>query len=241
MTGAGICKMALVKLGVLEDSEALTASMLQNCMTNLGMMIDSWSFWQDLIWFQRTELFDLVAGQLEYTIGPSGDFDMTPRPIKIITAMLRIQPGNPQPADYYLEQQAPSDYAQIGIKRVQAYPRQFGYNPTVPTASMKFWPIPDQSYQVLLTMHMPFAAIEDNVEVSCPPGFIECIVYNLAVLVASDYGTVASQVVQNRAIFTMAKLKQGNYSTMARRVSPDESAPGFPEFTGVPYAWGYPP
>lgn len=232
--------MSLVKLGVLEDGETLTASQLSICMRNLAMMIDSWSSWQDLIWFERTELFQLQAGQIEYSIGPGGTFDM-PRPIKIITAQLRIESAGPQPVDYTILEQSPSDYAEIGIKNVQAYPRQYGYNPETPLAKLKFWPIPDQSYKVLLTMHMPFAVITKEDEAIMPPGFLECIVYNLACLVASDFGTTPSQIVFTRASFLLTKIKQGNYSTLKRRVAPDESAPGFPEYTGVPYAWGYPP
>lgn len=240
MTGAGICKMSLVELGILEASENPEASATEYCMQKLGMMIDSWSSWQDLIWYERTDLFHLQAGQLEYSIGPGGDFDM-PRPIKIIGAQLRIESAGPQPVDYTIMEQSPSDYNEIGIKNVQAYPRQYGYNPEFPLAKMKFWPIPDQSYKVLLTSHMPFASIDQNAEAIMPPGFLEAIVYNLAVLIAPAFGTVPSVTASNRASFLLKKLIQGNFSTLKRRVSPDESAPGFPEYTGVPYAWGYPP
>lgn len=243
MTGAGLGEAALVELGILQEGEPMSPSQANIVIPRLAMMIDTFSSWQDMIWYERQELYTLVSGKAEYSIGPdNADFPLDARPVKIVGAVLRINPGDGFPVDYKILEESPSDYNDIGVKTIQAPPRRYGYNPTLPNAIMTFWPVPDQIYQVRLSMHMPFATITKataSCEVSLPPGMLECMMYNLAVRLGPAFGTEAAITTKTKADYLLKKIKQQNFSTLMRRVPVDQSAPGTKRNAGL-YAWTRP-
>lgn len=243
MTGAALAQMALEELGVLQEGESMTAEQAAIVIPRFTLLLDTFSSWQDMIWYEETQLFPLVAGQLEYTIGPdSADLPLSARPVKIIGAQIRL--SNDPSVDFSILEESPSDYNTIALKSLQAYPREYSYNPTIPNARIKFWPVPSSNlYGVLLTLRMPLAEITTsnmNNILNLPPGFMECIMYNLAVRIAPAFGAEAAGTTRGAASTLLTKIKQQNFSTLKRRVPVDQSAPGVARGDTVPYAWQYP-
>jgi len=190
MTAGQIINRALRLLKVIDPEAGPTAPMQQNALETLNSMLEFWST-TNLVWIETTEQFDLVGGTDVYTMGPSGDFDTT-RPEKIGTAFIRYSG-----LDYPLVIDVNgSTYAGIADKLETGRPRLMWVNPTMTTATLTFWPVPDENYPLYIYSKKPlgqYAAASS--EIVLPSGFDRMIGYNLALELGDEYGTLAQTTV----------------------------------------------
>lgn len=178
---------ALEITGLQTPNETITADKLSVGLKRINGIIDKWNV-SKLRGFSQTDVsFPLTPGVAEYTIGPGGDFD-TDRPVKIVHMFVR-DPLNQQ-LDYRVNSVSYDEYNDISLKTISSFwPRWFYYNPGFPLGTIKFYPVPSQTYNVFITEWFMFGNFTTTGDtVALPTGYEELLTYELATKLCSHFG-----------------------------------------------------
>lgn len=202
---------ALKKIGVLAEGETPSATMETDALSALNGMIDSFSTEELFIFSILRETFTLNQGQQTYQMGSgAADFN-TVRPQRIMNAQIQLIGSNPV-AEMPMRILNQSEYAGIIVKTITSTVPLYLYNDDAyPFANLNFWPVPQATLTVVLNSWKPvsnFALITSTV--SFPPGYLECLIYNLSVRLAPDYGATLRDDVIALAVASKENIKRMN-------------------------------
>jgi hypothetical protein len=202
MTVNDLIKLSLRTLRVLAPDETPTATELADALIVLNNMVDLWTAERCFIYETTRSVQNLVASQGSYTIGSGGNFNIT-RPINVTSAGIIIDPSIANPLEVPMEVLRHSDeYAAIVNQTlVSTYPRKIYYNPSYPLGIIYLWPIPASSLPdlVLYVWTQLSAFATGTSTIALPPGYALALQYNLAVLLADEYGVNPSQLTVDKA------------------------------------------
>jgi hypothetical protein len=194
------------------------------------MMLDGWSTEDLLIPFQPTEQFALSSTQAHYSMGPGGDWD-TVRPERVeIVRLLRadgstvpVMPSTPfvrqwqdvipngDPSHYIA--QADSVYARVEFNAYPLAPNVLvtTTKPFNATALDNFDESFDEDADDEPIYASGFTLTGIQTAIDFPPGYEQCIVANLAVVLSPEYpGIDLPAVVVAMATRTKANIKRRN-------------------------------
>ena len=108
---------------------------------------------------------------------------------------------------------SPSEWADIRSKNSASnYPRFVYLNGDWPLATLYLWPYPqvaDAQLQLLFNQTLDINVTLDTVE-TLPPAYRQAIRFNLACLLAPEYGREASMIVQTQAYKSKNIIAQNN-------------------------------
>jgi hypothetical protein len=211
---------ALRKGGIITMEETPTSAMLNNALTALNNMLESWSN-DSVNVFARSWLnFPLTASQTTYQIGTGATDFNTPRPSAIASAYVRL--GN---VDYALSQINDSIYAdQIAVKTIAGIPRWFNYDNGFPLANIRLWPAPSSAFTLYIQNENPLTDFALTDTVSLPPGWNRAIIFNLADELCSDYGQETPDGTQ--------RIAQKSFSLIRKQVMRNRSLDAYPQGSG---------
>ena len=203
-----IINRALSSIGALAPGETLDATLANDAFNMLNMLLDSWS--NDAFTIVSTnEIVASIAGQTDWTIGPTGAIVSTQRPLTINSAFVRVSG-----LDYPVRVMNIEQYELIGLKQLPgAWPRALYYNSGTPNGLIKFWPLPSSGEIHLFCdlLFTQFATINTNILL--PQGYEMALVWNLAELLMPGYGitdpAINSMVAKNAAK-SLGTLKSTN-------------------------------
>lgn len=235
---------ALRKIGAIGTGAQASPDEYADALMLLRQMIDSWSLERLMVPFVPTERFDLREDQAFYTMGPGGDWD-TVRPTRV--EFLRIEDAEgyaftvPQTSPGIAAQQASigtgrptgwmarSDHALTYVE-LNAFPT----DPHVLVTSLK--PFTVEALENFTSPWSSEAAAEPmpsggfsmtgiQTPISFPAGYESALVFNLAVLLHSEYpGHILPDQVPALAADYKRKIKRGNwhpdYLTVDRALLP---------------------
>lgn len=203
-----VIRFSLLKIGVLASGEDPSADQLQDAISDLSLMLDTWSTERLFISKIAQEAFNLNIAQQIYTMGPGGDFD-TARPLFIESCAIRVQYGTPEQVDIPCPMMNADEWADLSVKNTQGvFPTRMWPNFDSTLIELNFWPIPTTVQQVYLSSWKPLANLNQaDMDVLLPPGFPETIIYNLALRLCPSYGKQPDSSVVALATSTKAKLK----------------------------------
>jgi hypothetical protein len=205
-TARTIIKKAMLKVGILTKTEEPSADEANDALDALNAMLSSWSNDAMLIYARTLENFPLVAGTATYTIGSSQTFNTT-RPIFIVDSFVRS--GS---VDYDLTTITDERYNAIELKTVQGIPEFINYTNGYPAGTIKLYPVPASNYTLYLNTEKELTSFTLDATVSLPPGWEQALIYNLAVLLAPEYGQEISQ-----AVYQIAQDSKGAIKTAIMR------------------------
>lgn len=204
---------ALRLLGVTQPGRAPSAADMNAAIYSLKSMLESWST-QNLTIFQTTTLvFDFIPGQADYLLGPSIGADWASfRPMGLDYCFVRFSAGGGVPVDQKIAILSEAERASITAKTIASpIPTTVFYNPTMPDATLSFWPVPSSSYQAVLWLVNPLGEFTDRfAELNFPRGYEQALRYNLAVNLAPEYGRSAKPEVVAIAVQSLQALKTRN-------------------------------
>ena len=193
---------------------------LNDALVALNGMLDSLNIQHDGIYSINNQRYTLAPPKLSYTIGidPLGvqhaDFPV-PRPVRIDQARL-VMTNSPTPVYLPLVIATADQWASITVRQVPTTVPQVMYcDYNYPLSRLFFWGYPTSSCDVELWQWQPFTAfatITDSVVL--PPGYSDMFVYNLAVRLADQFGTVAPPNVQTEARRKLGRVKALNSPSM---------------------------
>ena len=206
-TALQLITSSLRKLGAVAAGEALDADEQSDALAALNQIVESWSLKGLALFRRENAAYTLVPSQQAYSVGSGADFDGS-RPITLHSAF--VTRGG---IDYPLAVLTQAQWNDILQKSTQSeIPEGIYYEPTFPTGTMRFWPIPIEALTVTLAIDMQLAAVADiNDDLAFPPGYERALLYALAVDLAPEYPAVTlSQSVIDTADEALADIKRAN-------------------------------
>lgn len=193
-TARSLVKRAMQRSGVLTKNEDPSADEIVDANNLLNIMLESWSNESLLVFANTWETFSVVAGDGDYTIGLSGDFN-TSRPINIKAAYIRQDT-----TDYDLEIMDDITYNKYILNKLtESIPRFLNYQTTFPQGVIRLWPVPVTNYGLFILSEKPYSAFGLDDDISFPPGWEFALIENLAVLIAPEYGQQPDATIVNNA------------------------------------------
>lgn len=203
---------ALREIGVAGEGYSLSASESADGLTALNRMVDQWAAERLQIFKVTRTAFNLTANVQDYAVG-TGSIVNVARPVFV--EQINIQDTSPNP-DVEIPLGDPltdEEWAAIQVKALtSAWPQAAYYNPTYPTGTISFWPVPT-STTLQGVLYAPqavaqFAGLTDVI--SLPPGYEEMLVTNLAVRLLASYGRTPDPTLMQRAVQAKAIVMRAN-------------------------------
>lgn len=205
-----LIKGSLRLIGAIATGETPSADELNDGLSTLNDMIDSWSTESLFIPIRTRESFALVPGQSTYTMGPTGNFNTT-RPIEILRAGLE-DTTNGTPVERSVRLLNIDQWAQITIKSNQStLPTSLYPEYPFPLATLTVWPVPSAARNLIVYSLKPLASYTSvNDALSLAPGYKRALRYNLAIEMAPEYGKQPNPVVIAAAVSGIENIKRRN-------------------------------
>jgi len=185
---------ALKLAGVVGEGQTPAAYVIADALHSLNLMTDLWS--SQGVFFPTRETLAVTSGVSSYTIGTGGVFN-TSRPVSVRDSHILIGTQ-----EYPVKAITHSQYEGIGNKALTGRPYLMHMLPTMPTGTIKLFPVPDANYSLILVSLKPiptYTTASLPAATGLPPGFDMAIEYGLAMIVAAQKGRTLSQPVYSIA------------------------------------------
>ena len=213
-------RASMRKIGVLGAGEPLPADEGADALFIAHGMIDAWTLEALMIPIVNVVTHTLAKGEAEYTIGiypapvpnplPVTHIE-TARPEKIISSFIRDGSGT----DYQLEQIVANTYANVSVKGIESRPGRFYLRQGWPLHKILFNTVPYADETLHLEVIQPLSEVLPTVNltdaINMPPGYKQELIYNLAVVLADEWGKTPSSVVFGLAASNKKRIKRSNY------------------------------
>lgn len=198
---------ALRLISATESGEAPTAQESADALISLNNMLESWQLDRLMVYTYVETAFTMVAGDASYTVGPSANFNLTPRPSKLENIFVRDSD-----IDYPVQLVTQERWYAIPDKTVGSdIPSMAYYEPSYSNGTLQVWPVPSRAASLRIVTWTPvssFAALSTTV--TLPPGYERAIAYNLALEIAPEYEKQPSPLVMQTAVESLAAIKRAN-------------------------------
>ncbi len=207
-----IIKLALKNSGAVGVGQTPRAEDVNDAVMILNQMVGEWSRKRWLV-YELIESFIPSTGALSYTIGPGGDFDVTPRPNVISAAFMRQPVNGGLPIDYPLEIiLAREDYARIQVKTMQAFSSYVFYDTGFPVGNIYTWPVlPATLYELHIIYKNDIQQFTSLTEViSLPLEYLNALQWNLTLRLAPLFQMEPSPIVVGMAKDSLNVIRQAN-------------------------------
>ena len=221
-TVGGILRTAMRKIGVLAAGEPLPPDEGDDALEVFQDMVDALTL-ETLLIPIVSEITAPLVGNTDYTIGiypspqpvplPDNHIE-TPRPEKIIAAFIRDTANT----DYIQEIIDVETFSRISRKTDASRPSRFYVQEGWPLNKIRFESVPYIDETLHLFVVQPLNAILPGLtlteEINLPPGYRQFLVYNLAALLAPEWGKDVPSSVVAFAVSTKKLIKRGNYRSI---------------------------
>ena len=232
---------ALRLINVLASGEMPSNDEQNDALVVLNQMIDGWNADRLAIYTTSATDFNLVANKQSYTYGTGGDFN-TNRPARIdgASAILLDNPSNPieVPICSFTVDEWQT---KIPVKATMStFPQVYYDDGNFPLRTISLWPIPSTSQNNFRIYSWQALGLQANLlsTMAFPPGYSEAFRFNLAVLLAPEFGAPISPIVTAKAIDSLARLKAMNAPELLLRSDLTASDAGYnykADMFGIPY------
>lgn len=204
-------------IGVTDHGRTQGALQLADGLTSLNLMLDTWNAEKLALYATVRNVFSLTAGKQTYTLSPSGDFNLTPRPHEIEYAGILTLTGAPQPVELPIAIWTEQDWAACSIKSVaSSLPTAIYCDWNWPAATVNLWPIPTANVQLALYTPQLLSQFANlSLTIDLPPGYADALRYNLAVRLAPEYAKTPSPLVLELAASLKGAIKTANAEPIA--------------------------
>ena len=225
-TANDIINDALTEIQVLEAGEIPSAADTQLGFLRLNNMMDSFQAERLMIFtIPRINLGNLTIGKQTYTLGIGGDFNI-PRPARIerYGIITLNNPGQPLelPLNSFGSDMTVDQWAQIPVKNIlSALPLYVWDDGGNPLRNLSYWCIPNALVQATIYPWMALTSFPDLVtDITFPPGYQECVMYQLALRLANPFGGNIPPLLSTMAIEAKARVMSFNMPMLDLGVDP---------------------
>jgi len=200
---------ALRLLGVLAEAETPSAAIMQDGLTALNQMLDSWSTERLAVYTTQDQVLTWPAGVATQTLGPTGTL-VGLRPVLLDEATYYKDTSTGISYDIKIITQ--EQYNGIAVKSVTStFPQVMLANMGYPDVELSVYPVPTRSLEWhFVSVQELSQPVNLFTELSFPSGYLRAFTYNLACELAPEFGTEPAPQVQRIAMTSKRNLKRIN-------------------------------
>jgi hypothetical protein len=214
-TPQDLLTLALTDAGIVAQGQTPSSWDMDNGFARLNMMIGEWSQKRWTL-YHNVDVSVLSTGQTTpYTVGPSGQINVTERPDKLEAAYFRqiIPTAAPNQFDTPLDiLHSYEDWAQVSMKQLTSFSNAIFYDSDWPLGKAYPWPVMLANiYELHLILKMVlsnFTAL--NQTVSLPRPYFSVIHLNMAQRLRAAYNLPPQPRIDALVKNSMAALRGGN-------------------------------
>lgn len=223
------------EIGALAPGEPPTSDEQTDILGKLNRLLDRWNT-QRLYTFNVNFVnYTLTANLSPHTIGPTGTFTVSVRPVEIKAAAIilnNVTPNVTSPVtlrddDWWANQRVKSLAASL--------PTDLYYSPDFPNGSLFLWPVPSTAYGLELETRTILASVVIGDTITLPPGYEDAITLSLAEDICPMFEKSPNPVLLSAAMRARSAIKATN--SFSPRISTVEA--GMPRGGGVQSDWNY--
>ena len=208
-TSQTIIDRAARLVGGVSSGESCTADESADGLIALNAMLESWQIDKLDVYAFVDTAYSLVAATSSYTVGPAGNFALTPRPYKIEECFVRYA-GIDSPVELLTAEQW---FALTSKTDTATYPDRAYYEPTLPTGTLKVYPVPNAVSSLhIVTWQVVSSLAALSTSIALPPGYERAMAYNLAIEWAGpEFVLPVSNDVRKIAVDSLAAIQRANH------------------------------
>lgn len=197
----------------ISSGESCTADESADGLIALNAMLESWQIDKLDVWAFVDTAYSLVAGTQSYTVGPAGNFALTPRPAKIEECFVRYS-NTDSPVELVTAEQW---FAIRDKTSTSTYPDRAYYEPSLATGTLLVYPKPNAVSSLhIITWQVVSTLASLSTSIALPPGYERAMAYNLAVEWAGpEFGIPVPDSVSRIAIESHGAIKRANHRPIA--------------------------
>lgn len=228
-TPLDIINQALKKAGILGVGQSALPEDLNDAFSDLQDMLGQWQRKRWIIWHLVDYSFT-STGAVSYTVGPAGNFNISPRPDKIESAFFRqtVQ-SYPNQIDYPLGIiEAREDYNLIALKSLSSFPQYIFYDSGFPTGTIYPWPVPQASiYSIHITVKETLSQFTSLTQtINFPLEYMAALKFNLALRLRQAYQLPPDLALIGLAKDSMNVIRNANLQIPRLQLPVDLVRPG---------------
>lgn len=225
LTAADICRSALLDLNVFEPSDAVSNDDLSFVLGKLNRILDNWNADRAAIYADQFTSYTLTPALSPHTIGPTGTWVASQRPVSIEGAAL-IFNASPTSVNVDIAIRDAAWYQSLSVPSVAStFPTDLYYEPDWPNGKLFFWPVPSAAYQVSLWTRIVLAQLLLTDTFTLPPGYQDAITLTLSEDIAATYEKPVPPQLAKKADEARARVF-GNNVAVPMLETQDSGMPG---------------
>jgi hypothetical protein len=226
-TARQLIRGALLQIGAVAQGEPVDAASEADAFVRLNELVDTWSTQRLTQRYVERVVATMVVGQSTYTVGLTGDFNIT-RPTFVDSCNLSLDTTTP-PTEIPLSPMTDAAYQQLAQKELEnSQPTQWYYEPTMPMGSIVLWPVPDSAANTLV-IYVPVQLAQfatPATSYTLAPAYARALRLNLAVELAVEFGRPLDETTRWLAAESLADVKRLNVPMADLALDPALLAPG---------------
>lgn len=182
-TATQIIGSALRRLGVLDPSENLEATMAETGLIDLNALLSAWKLSKLYVYTWTNTTFNLIPGQATYTFGPTGDFVIAQKP-SLFDDYATIR----STVDYIVEMISGTAYSTFTYKQTAMPVPEYAYY-DAGSGRIVFYGTPSSNYPITFRIGVTTGSFADlTTDYDLPDGYERAISLSLAEDLAESYG-----------------------------------------------------
>lgn len=194
-------------IGVYSSGETPEAVEEQDALDTLNEMVDVWSAQNLMMYSTKRQVFATMAGTQAYSFGATGTWATTvTNEVSLMSALLSTGVELP------MVESTVRDWQQETLKTSSAsFPSEYYIERTWPNHTVNVWPVPSENGQVAVYFNESISEFTDlDDEIDLPHGYRQALRYNLALLLAAEYGRPLDPSIVEIARSTKVTIKRAN-------------------------------
>jgi hypothetical protein len=227
---------AMQEINVVAAGETLAAEDATLGLRKLNGILDEWSARRIYVPNVNFSLYTLTANLQPHTIGPTGTFVVSSRPVRIENAALVLSPSG-NSVDIPLRIRDDNWWANQRVKTITtSTPTDLYYSPDMPNGSLYLWPIPNAANGLRLeTWSIVDKFADTSTALNLPPGYQRALTLTLAESLAEIYGKTAGAMLTTSAVRARKTIASNNNESPRISLTPfGKGKRGFNYFSGLP-------
>lgn len=189
-TGRDIVDQALRKAGILGSGQAASASDQSDALADLNDMLAQARTDRFMV-YNELDVGFTSNGNFTYSVGPGGDYNVSPRPNRVQSAYVRQLQNSGLQVDQPLRViEAREEYSRIATKQLVSFPQAVYLETAYPMGILHVYPIPNAAiYQVHLVLKDTLPMVTpDTVMDVFPAEYLPWMKFRLAQKLRQAYG-----------------------------------------------------
>lgn len=209
LTGRDLVTDALLEINVYDALDEPSPQDAAFVLRKLNRILDNWNAERPGVYAEQFQSYTLTPALSPHTIGPSGTFVVTQRPVTVEGATLVLNTANSPQVGIRLRDRG--WYQSLSIPSLSTQmPTDLYYEPAWPNGNLYFYPVPSAAYHVILWTRIVLASLGLNDAFTLPPGYQDAITLTLAEDIAPTFEKPVAPSLARKAMEARARIFSNN-------------------------------